>query len=49
MDLLTEEEYFEVLDTLPEGNQMLDDSDPTKFIALMGAEGCKRSIGKTWT
>src|SRR6187401_1912200 len=27
MDLLTEEEYFEVLDTLPEGNQMLDDHD----------------------
>ncbi len=38
MDLLTEEEYFEVLDTLPEGNQMLDDSDPNKFIAKMGAE-----------
>jgi DNA-directed RNA polymerase subunit beta' len=41
MDLLTEEEYFEVLDTLPEGNQMLDESDPTKFIALMGAEAVK--------
>jgi DNA-directed RNA polymerase subunit beta' len=38
MDLLTEEEYFEVLDTLPEGNQMLDDNDPNKFIAKMGAE-----------
>ncbi len=38
MDLLTEEEYFEVLDSLPEGNQMLDDSDPNKFIAKMGAE-----------
>ncbi|MEO6133033.1 MAG: DNA-directed RNA polymerase subunit beta', partial [Saprospiraceae bacterium] len=38
MDLLTEEEYFEVLDTLPEGNQMLDDADPNKFIAKMGAE-----------
>jgi DNA-directed RNA polymerase subunit beta' len=38
MDLLTEEEYFEVLDTLPEGNQMLDDTDPNKFLAKMGAE-----------
>src|SRR6187399_486797 len=38
MDLLTEEEYFEVLDTLPEGNQMLDDHDPNKFLAKMGAE-----------
>src|SRR6187455_9601 len=33
MDLLTEEEYFDVLDTLPEGNQMLDDHDPNKFLA----------------
>jgi len=41
MDLLTEEEYFEVLDTLPQENQMLEDSDPTKFIALMGAEAVK--------
>jgi len=38
LDLLTEEEYFEVLDTLPEGNQMLDDTDPNKFIAKMGAD-----------
>ncbi len=38
MDLLTEEEYFDVLDTLPEGNQQLDDTDPNKFIAKMGAE-----------
>ncbi len=38
MDLLTEEEYFDVLDTLPEGNQMLDDADPNKFVAKMGAE-----------
>ncbi|MEE9371835.1 MAG: DNA-directed RNA polymerase subunit beta' [Saprospiraceae bacterium] len=37
-DLLTEEEYFEVLDTLPPENQMLDDTDPNKFIAKMGAE-----------
>jgi len=37
-DLLTEEEYFEVLDSLPEGNQMLEDTDPQKFIAKMGAE-----------
>ncbi|MEE9437397.1 MAG: DNA-directed RNA polymerase subunit beta' [Saprospiraceae bacterium] len=41
MDLLTEEEYFDVLDTLPAENQMLDDSDPNKFIALMGAEAVK--------
>ncbi len=38
MDLLTEEEYLEILDTLPKDNQLLDDSNPDKFIAKMGAE-----------
>jgi len=36
--LLTEEEYFEILETLPEENQMLPDEDPNKFVAKMGAE-----------
>ncbi|MFZ1560223.1 MAG: DNA-directed RNA polymerase subunit beta', partial [Saprospiraceae bacterium] len=40
-DLLTEEEYFDILDTLPKDNQLLDDSDPNKFIARMGAEAVK--------
>ncbi|MEJ2595463.1 MAG: DNA-directed RNA polymerase subunit beta' [bacterium] len=38
MQFLTEEEYFEILETLPSENQYLDDSDPDKFIAKMGAE-----------
>ena len=38
LDLLTEEEYFDVLDRLPAGNQQLEDTDPDKFIAKMGAE-----------
>ena len=38
LDLLTEEEYFEVLESLPKENQMLDDKDPNKFVAKMGAE-----------
>jgi DNA-directed RNA polymerase subunit beta' len=37
-DLLTEEEYLEILDTLPKDNQYLPDEDPGKFIAKMGAE-----------
>ncbi len=37
-DLLSEEEYFELLDRLPRENQLLDDSDPNKFVAKMGAE-----------
>ncbi len=38
MELLTEEEYFEVLDRLPRENQFLEDGDPDKFVAKMGAE-----------
>ena len=36
--LLTEEEYLTILENLPQGNQALDDNDPNKFIAKMGAE-----------
>ena len=38
LDFLTEEEYLDVLDALPKENQYLDDTDPNKFIAKMGAE-----------
>lgn len=37
-DLLTEDEYLEALHKLPTENQYLEDSDPNKFIAKMGAE-----------
>ena len=38
LDLLTEEEYLDIVDSLPRENQMLEDSDPNKFVAGMGAE-----------
>lgn len=38
MDFLTEEEYLNILETLPTENQYLEDTDPNKFIAKMGAE-----------
>ena len=37
-DLITEEEYLDILDALPKENQYLPDDDPNKFIAKMGAE-----------
>ena len=37
-DLLSEEEYLDILDTLPKDNQYLEDNDPNKFVAKMGAE-----------
>ena len=38
LDFLTEEEYLMILEALPKDNQHLDDKDPNKFIAKMGAE-----------
>ncbi|MBK6267207.1 DNA-directed RNA polymerase subunit beta' [Marivirga sp. S37H4] len=38
MDFLTEDEYLDILDKLPRENQQMDDDDPNKFIAKMGAE-----------
>ncbi len=41
LDLLTEEEYHQVLELLPEENKYLPDDDPNKFIAKMGAEALR--------
>ena len=38
LDFLTEEEYLDILEALGKDNQYLDDSDPNKFIAKMGAD-----------
>jgi DNA-directed RNA polymerase subunit beta' len=38
LQLITEDEYLEILDALPKDNQYLPDEDPNKFIAKMGAE-----------
>ncbi len=38
LQLLTEEEYFSIVDNLPKENALLEDTDPEKFIAKMGAE-----------
>ena len=38
MDLLSEEDYLQILDQLPETNELLPDDDPDKFVAKMGAE-----------
>ena len=38
LDLMTEEEYLEIIDALPKDNQQKEDMDPDKFVAKMGAE-----------
>ena len=37
-DLLSEEEYLNIMDSLPREKQMSEDTDPNKVIAKMGAE-----------
>ena len=41
MQFLTEEEYQNILERLPEGNEYLEDNDPNKFIAKMGGEAIR--------
>ena len=45
-DFLTEDEYLSIMDSLPKENQLLDDSDPNKFIAGMGAEAIYKMLTK---
>ena len=44
MDFLTEEEYLDIIDSLPHENQFLDNTDPNKFVAHMGAEALGKLI-----
>lgn len=46
LDLLTEEEYLDILESLPQNNQILDDEDPNKFIAKMGAEAVRDLLSR---
>ncbi|MBX2967359.1 MAG: DNA-directed RNA polymerase subunit beta' [Cyclobacteriaceae bacterium] len=46
MDFLTEEEYLDIVDKLPRENQLLDDNDPKKFIAKMGADALEMLLSR---
>ncbi|WP_068597340.1 DNA-directed RNA polymerase subunit beta' [Vaginella massiliensis] len=46
LDFLTEEEYLDILETLPQENQYLEDTDPNKFIAKMGAEALEDLLSR---
>ena len=43
-DLITEDQYFDILGQLPEKNQELDDDDPKKFVAKIGGEAVKELL-----
>ena len=46
LDFLSEEEYMEIVETLPKENQYLDDDHPDKFVAEMGAEALYKLLNK---
>ncbi len=45
-DLISEEQYFEVLNSLPQGNDKLPDDDPNKFYAKIGGDAIKELLKK---
>ena len=47
LDFLTEDEYLDMIDKLPRENQVLDNNDPNKFIAKMGAEALQMLLERT--
>ncbi len=46
-DLISEDQYFEVLNSLPAGNEKLDDTDPKKFVAKIGGDAVKDILRNT--
>ena len=46
LDFLTEDEYLDILASLPKENQILENDHPDKFIAGMGAEGLHALLGR---
>jgi DNA-directed RNA polymerase subunit beta' len=46
LDFLTEEEYLEIIESLPKENQYLEDNHPDKFVADMGAEALYKLLSR---
>ncbi len=47
LDLISEDQYFEVIQSLPAGNEKLDNSDPKKFVARIGGDAVKEILKQT--
>ncbi len=47
LDLVSEDQYFEVLNSLPQGNEKLEDTDPLKFVAKIGGDAVKEILKNT--
>ena len=47
LDLISEDQYYEVMNSLPDGNEKLDDDDPKKFVARIGGDAVKNILKNT--
>ncbi len=47
LDLISEDQYFEVLNSLPDGNEKLENDDPKKFLARIGGDAVKNILKDT--
>jgi DNA-directed RNA polymerase subunit beta' len=47
LDLISEDQYFEVINSLPAGNEKLEDTDPQKFVAKIGGDAVKEILKNT--
>ena len=47
LDLISEDQYFEVLNSLPAGNEKLEEDDPKKFVAKIGGDAVKNILKHT--
>ena len=45
-DLISEDQFYEVINSLPSGNEKLDDEDPKKFVARIGGDAVKEILKK---
>ena len=43
-DLISEDQYFEIVSSLPHDNDSLDDNDPKKFLAKIGGDGVRELL-----
>ncbi len=43
-DLISEDQYFEIVNSLPHDNEALEDDDPNKFIAKIGGDGIRELL-----
>ncbi len=46
LDFLTEEEYIDIIESLPKENQYLEENHPDKFVADMGAEALYKLLNR---